>query len=120
MKLQRGFGLNTLMVGGAIFAVVALLAMKVLPPWMEYGNLVKAVKGTATDTSLQDATVAQVRAAFGRRADMDDVKSVTPQDLDITKEGGDLVISFSYSKKVPLFGNASLVFDFEGSSSAKR
>jgi hypothetical protein len=50
---------------------------------------------------------------------MDDVKSVTPQDLDITKEGGELVISFKYEKKVPLFANVSLVFDFEGSSSGK-
>jgi hypothetical protein len=104
------------MIGGAVLAMAALLAMKALPPWIEYGNLMKAVKGTATDTSLKDASVAQVRAAFSRRADMDDVKSVTPQDLDITKEGGELVISFSYVQKVPLFGNVSLVFDFEGSS----
>ncbi len=116
MKLQRGLSLNSLMIGGVVLAMVALLAMKALPPWIEYGNLMKAVKGTATDSSLKDASVAQVRAAFGRRADMDDVKSVTPQDLDITKEGGELVISFSYVKKVPLFSNVSLVFDFEGSS----
>jgi hypothetical protein len=104
------------MVGGAVLAVASLLAMKAIPPWIEYGNLVKAVKGTATDSGLKDASVKQVRDAFGRRADMDDVKSVTPQDLDITKEGGELVISFVYAKKVPLFGNVSLVFDFEGSS----
>jgi hypothetical protein len=120
MKFQRGIGLNTLMLGGAVLALASLLLMKALPPWMEYGNLVKAVKGTAADTSLKDATVTQVRAAFSRRADMDDIKSVTPQDLDITKEGGELVISFSYEKKVPLFANVSLVFDFEGSSSAKQ
>ncbi|MDP1734117.1 MAG: DUF4845 domain-containing protein [Sulfuritalea sp.] len=119
MKLQRGISLNTLMLGGAALALLALLAMKVAPPWMEYGNLVKAVKGTASDAGLKTATVTQVRAAFGRRADMDDVKSVTPQDLDITKEGGELVISFKYEKKVPLFANVSLVFDFEGSSSGK-
>jgi len=47
---------------------------------------------------------------------MDDVKSVTPDDLDITKEGGELVISFAYTSKVPLVGNASLVYDFEASS----
>ena len=116
MKFQRGLSLNTLMVGGAVLALASLLLMKALPPWMEYGNLVKAVKGTAADTSLKDASVKQVQAAFARRADMDDVKSVTPQDLDITKEGGELVISFKYEKKVPLFGNTSLVFDFEGSS----
>lgn len=116
MKYQRGLSLNTLMIGGAVVALLSLLAMKSAPPWIEYGNLTKAVKGTAGDTSLKDATVTQVRAAFTKRADMDDIKSITAQDLDITKEGGELVISFSYSKKVPLFHNVSLVFDFEGSS----
>ena len=116
MKLQRGLSLNVLMIGGAILALISLLAMKALPPWIEYGNLVKAVKGTAADSGLREATVAQVRAAFEKRAEIDDIKSVTSQDLDITKEGGELVISFSYVKKVPLFKNVSLVFDFEGSS----
>ena len=116
MKFQRGLSLNTLMLGGMVLALISLLAMKALPPWMEYGNLVKAVKGTASDAGLKDASVAKVREAFARRADMDDVKSVTAQDLDITKEGGELVISFKYEKKVPLFANVSLLFDFEGSS----
>ncbi|MCX7147815.1 MAG: DUF4845 domain-containing protein [Rhodocyclales bacterium] len=116
MKLQRGLSLNTLMVGGAILGLVSLLLMKALPPWMEYGNAVKAIKGTAADSSLKDASMKQVRDAYARRADMDDVKSVPAADLDITKDGGELVLSFKYEKKIPLFGNASLVFDFEASS----
>ncbi len=44
------------------------------------------------------------------------MKSITGQDLEVTKEGGELVISFAYTKKVPLFKNVSLVFDFEGAS----
>jgi hypothetical protein len=119
MKLQRGVSLNALMIGGVVLALVALLAMKAVPPWIEYGNLMKAVKGTATDGSLKEASVAKVRDAFAKRADMDDVKSVTAQDIEVTKEGDELVISFEYSKKVPLFGNTSLVFDFEGSSAKK-
>ena len=119
MKLQRGVSLNGLMIGGVIVALVALLAMKAVPPWIEYGNLLKAVRGTATDATLKDASVTQVRQAFARRADMDNVTSVAPQDLDVTKEGDELVISFEYSKKVPLFSNVSLVFDFEGSSAKK-
>jgi type II secretory pathway component PulJ len=47
MKLQRGFSLNTVMIGGVVFAVLALFAMKVLPDWIEYGKVVKAVKATA-------------------------------------------------------------------------
>jgi hypothetical protein len=116
MKLQRGFSLNTVMIGGVVFALVALLAMKVLPDWIEYGKVAKAVKATAIDTSLKDASVPQVRAAFSRRADIDEIKSITAQDIEITKEGGELVIAFEYTKKISLFGNVSLVFDFEGSS----
>jgi len=116
MKFQRGLSLNGMVLIGAGLGMVALLAMKAVPPWIEYGNAVKAIKGTATDSSLKDASVAQVRAAYGRRADMDDVKSIPPADIDITKEGGELVITFKYEKKVPLFHNVSLVFDFEGSS----
>ena len=116
MKFQRGLSMNALMMGGVVIAVGSLLLMKALPPWMEYGTLVKTIKATAADVGLKDAPMAQVRAAFTRRAEMDDIKSVTAQDLDITKEGGELVISFAYSKKIPLMGNASLIFDFEGSS----
>lgn len=120
MKLQRGFGLNTIMIGGVVVALSALLAMKVLPDWIEYGKLVKVLKATAADTSLKDASVAQVRAAYARRAEIDEIKNVSAQDLDITKDGGDLVISVEYSRKIPLFGNVSLVFDFEGSSAVKQ
>jgi hypothetical protein len=47
---------------------------------------------------------------------VDNIQAITAQDLDISKDGGDLVITFSYPKKVPLAGNVSLMFDFAGSS----
>lgn len=116
MKLQRGLTLNGMLIGSALIGVLALFAMKVLPEWIEYGKVVKAIKATAIDPTLKDATVAQVRASFARRADIDELRGVSPDDLDISKEGGELIISVSYVRKIPLFGNASLVFDFEGSS----
>lgn len=119
MKSQRGVSLNGLMIGSVIFALVALLTMKVLPEWIEYGKILRVVKATAGDSSLKEATIPDVRAAYDKRADIDVIKSVTGQDIDVSKEGGELVISFAYTKKVPLFYNVSLVFDFEGSSAKK-
>ena len=116
MKSQRGLSLNTMMIGSAVLAVFALLGMKAVPPWIEYANVLKAIRATAADGSLKEASVAQVRTSYGKRAEIDNVQSVRPEDLDITKEGGELVISFAYTSKVPLFKNTSLVFDFEGSS----
>jgi hypothetical protein len=102
--------------GSVVVALIALVAMKSLPEWIEYGKIVKAVKSTATDAGLKDATVSQVRAAYQKRSEIDEIKSVTAQDIEITKEGNELVIAFAYTSKVHLFSNVSLVFDFEGSS----
>ncbi|HEY8856120.1 MAG TPA: DUF4845 domain-containing protein [Rugosibacter sp.] len=119
MKFQRGVSLNGLLIGSVIFALLALLTMKVLPVWIEYGEILKVVKATAKDSSLKEAAIPDVRAAYDKRADIDLIKSVTGQDIEVGKEDGELVISFAYAKKVPLFYNVSLVFDFEGSSAKK-
>lgn len=116
MKFQRGVSLNGLLIGGVIFALLALLTMKVLPEWIEYGKIIKVVKATAADSNLKEASPGQVRESFDKRADIDVIKSITGQDLEIVKNGGKLTLSFAYTKKIPLFANVSLVFDFEGSS----
>jgi hypothetical protein len=41
---------------------------------------------------------------------------VKPQDLEITKEGNEIVVSFAYEKRIPLFYNISVLIDFAGSS----
>lgn len=119
MRKQRGLSLTTMLVACAVLFVGALVGMKVMPEWIEFGKIKKAVVATAGDGSLREGTVAQVRQAYQKRAEIDDIKSIGPQDLEITKEGSELVISFAYQKKVPLFANVSLVFDFEGASNTK-
>lgn len=119
MKFQRGVSLNGLMIGAVIFALVALLAMKVLPEYIEYGKVTKAVKAASGDGSLKDVSVAQVRTSLQKRMEIDDIKSIELNDFQITKENGELVISFAYQRKVHLFKNVSLLFDFEGSSNSQ-
>ena len=47
---------------------------------------------------------------------IDEVKVITSNDLEITKDGGDVVISFAYKKEVPLFSNVGLYIDFDANS----
>jgi hypothetical protein len=41
---------------------------------------------------------------------------VKASDLEVTKEGNDVVISFAYRKEVPIAGNVGLYVDFVGRS----
>jgi hypothetical protein len=61
-------------------------------------------------------TVVDVQRAFDRSAAIDDINSIGPKDLDITKDGDNFVVSFAYSKKIELVAPVSLVIDYKGSS----
>lgn len=119
MKYQRGVSLNGLMFGAVILGVISLGAMKVAPELIEFNQINKAIVATANDPALKDASVAKIREAYSKYAEIDNIKKVAPGDLDVTKEGAEVVISFAYTSKIPLFSNVSLVFDFEGSSNKK-
>jgi len=98
-----------------VIVIVAIGGLKIAPAYIEYYKVKKAIVGIAQTNSR--ATVTEVREAFNRRAAIDDIDVIAGRDLDVTKEGNDIVISFAYPKRISLFGNVSVVFDFAASSS---
>lgn len=107
---QRGMGFigTILMLIGIV--LIAVAGLKLVPAYIEYFTIKKAI--TAIGNSGEATTPQQVRTAFQRRADVDDIVAVKANELDVTKED----ISFAYEKRVPLFANVSVVIDFAGSS----
>ena len=57
-------------------------------------------------------SVRDIRAAFDRRNAIEDVKHVRGEDLEITKEGGETVITANWSVKIPMVYNASACLEF--------
>lgn len=116
MNKQKGVSVFVMMIimGGLILC--AVLGLKVGPAYLEFLQIKKALLGIAESGELRSGSVNDVRKAFERRAQVDSITAINSGDLDISKDGGELVIAFSYPKKVPLFGNVSLLFDFAGSS----
>ena len=106
------FGILLICVG---MVLVAIGGLKVVPAYIEYFAVKKAVTGIVQSGEAK-GTVADIRRSFDKRAQVDDITVVSGGDLEITKEGSDVVVSFAYPKKIPLFGNVSIFFDFAGSS----
>lgn len=112
---QQGMTLSGLLVGAFVVALLALLGMKVVPEYMEHRQIVSAVKKVAAGSDAA-TSVAQIRAAFDRQANVDYITAINGADLDISKEAGTIVVSFAYEKRIPLVANVSLLLDFTGSS----
>jgi Tfp pilus assembly protein FimT len=112
--LQRGVSLSGLLVAGVIVAIVAVLGMKIVPDVIEYFQVKSTINAIAHDGNL--ASVADVRNAFNRYADIDQISSVNGNDLEVVKSGSGFAVSIAYERRIHLFGPASLVLDFEASS----
>jgi len=111
---QRGVTLTGLIVVLFVGVVVLLLAMKLIPPYIEYGTAKKAIEAIARDR--QASTTQEVRRAFDARAAIDNIEVIKATDLEITKEGDGVVIAFAYRKEVPLFANVGVYIDFAANS----
>lgn len=114
MKYQRGVALSGLIFWGVVITLVAVLGMKVVPTTVEYYKILKDIKATVAKVG-PDATVADVRKTFDNFATVDQL-DFKPEQLDVSKEKGKIVISFDYDKRIPLFGNVSLVINYKGST----
>ena len=112
---QKGVSLGALLVVCVVVILCALVGLKVAPAYIEYGQIKKTVANLAQGGDAK-GSVAEIRKAFDRNALINDISTISGQDLDITKEGGEVVVGFAYSKKVPLFSNLSLLIEFTGSS----
>jgi len=115
-KRQQGLGFAGVIILLIAIVFIAIIGMKLVPAYIEYFTIKKAITGMTQSGELRGGSVADVRKAFDRRAAVDDITALRPEDLEITKEGNEIVVSFAYEKRVPLFYNISVLIDFAGSS----
>jgi hypothetical protein len=110
---QQGVSIMALIFGLALLIVVAIFGMKLVPSYLEF----RAAKGAIDQLSRASAaSPADIRRSFESRTAVDDISSLKATDLEITKQGNQVVISFSYRKEVPLFSNIGLYIDYAASS----
>ena len=75
---------------GLIVVFLLIIGSKVVPAVVEYIAIERAVQKIKNEAT----TVRDIQTAFERHRTIDDITSITAADLDITKEGDKIVISF--------------------------
>lgn len=111
---QTGVSLSGLIIVLVILVFVALLGFKIGPAYSEFFTAKSMIKTIAAEN--RGGTVQTIRKAWNTKTMIDDIKSISGDDLEITKDGGDIVISFAYKKEIPLFSNMGVYVDFAANS----
>jgi hypothetical protein len=111
---QDGVSLSGLIMVLAIIGVIAVLGMKILPTVTEYLAIKKAINTSRT----AGPTPADIRRSFGNTATIENIESISAKDLVLVKNGDGYDISFSYERRIPLFGPAVLLLAYQGTTAA--
>ena len=108
---QRGLSFLGLLVIGGLLVVVGVLTAQVVPTVIEYQAVVSAANKASSGNS-----VAEIRSIFNKAAAVDDIKSITGKEIEITKEGDKIIVSFAYQREIHLVGPGYLTLKYSGRS----
>lgn len=113
-RQARGVSLIGLLFWAVVLGSVALVVMKVLPTVNEFYTIQRAVDKVAREGG---ATVPSIRSAFDKQKEIEySIASISGKDLDITKDGDRVVVSFAYDKEIELIAPVFLVIKYQGRS----
>lgn len=109
---QRGLSFIGLIFFGGILACIGVMLAQVAPTVIEYQSISKAVNKAAREGN----SVVEVRTIFDKAADIDYITAISGKDLDVTKDGDKVVVSFAYNKEIHMVGPAYLLMKYSGRS----
>ena len=108
---QRGISFIGILFVGGVIACTGIIAAQVFPTLVEFQAITKAASKAAAGN-----TVPEARSIFDKAAAIDDIKSITGKDLEVTKENEKTVVAFAYTREIHLAGPAFLLLKYNGRS----
>ena len=108
---QRGLSFIGLLFVGSMLAMAGVVLAQFVPTYIEYQAVSKAA-----NKAREGNSVAEVRSIFDKATAIDNISSISGRDLDVTKEGDKIVVSFAYQREIHLTGPAWLTLKYAGRS----
>jgi hypothetical protein len=109
---QHGLTISGFVFTAIVVVGCVMIGFRTMPSYIEYFT-VKKILAKTLDDAKEGVSLYQFRRDFDLKASADYVDSVRGTDVEMSKEGNTRVASVAWSKTLPLFGNVSLLLDFE-------
>ncbi len=108
---ERGLSMTGFLFTTIVIIVVALVAFRVVPSYIEYFTVQKALDQTMVEVA--NPTIQDIRRSMDRRLGADYVDSVSASEVLVGREGNTIVATLSWQKILHMIGNASILLEFE-------
>ena len=112
LSRQRGITTIGMALIIALVAFFALLILRLAPMYIEYFKVVSAMDSLAQEEDLSSRGQPEIWKLLSRRMEIDDVHSVTKDDVDISFEGKQATVEVTYEVRAPIAGNIEVIGTF--------
>jgi hypothetical protein len=113
-KQQRGMTTIGLVMLLAVFGLIAFGVLQLIPVYLENMKVVQVLNQVKGDFEGQNASVAQIKTAIGKRVDIEDLREFDwRNDFVITRSPNGYWISTEYDRKKAYVANVFLLVEFE-------
>jgi len=109
---QQGMTLIGWVVTLAVLGFFALIAIRLVPVYIESYTVGSVLKDMASEGQLAGETKHALRETFGKRLSINEARHVSRKDLKITDVAGGHQLVVDYEARVPLISNIDLVASF--------
>ena len=112
---QGGLTMTGFLITAIVAVAVVMIGFRMVPPYIEYFT-VKKVMGRTLEASKEPFSLYQFRRDFDLKASADYIDSVQGSDIQVAKEGNNLVATATWTRTLHLVGNVSLLLEFEATT----
>lgn len=96
----------------AVLGFLVLLALRLMPAYMEYFSVVNSVKSVA-EQSTAETPFTEMRRGISRRFQVNSISDVRADDIGIVRDGDGIYLHVDYEVRRPVMGNVDAIVSFE-------
>jgi len=112
---QKGLSITGFLFVAMVLVIFAMVGFRVAPAYMEYYSVQKALQ-RALDEARDRGSLREIQTSFQRFADSGYIDSVRGADIEVTRQGNEVIASVSWTRKLHMVANASLFLEFEATA----
>lgn len=109
---QQGMTLLGALMLAAIVAFFAYVAIKLAPIYIENFGVTSSLKSLGEEEGLQGIGAGEIRSRLLKRLEVNNVRSVTPEQIKIRSEENFRIVTIDYEVRTRFYGNLYLVVAF--------
>ncbi|MCF6282990.1 MAG: DUF4845 domain-containing protein [Candidatus Polarisedimenticolaceae bacterium] len=109
---QRGLSYTGWLMAIAIVAVIAVMAFRIVPVYMQHATVVTIIESLQDEPDIGRKSRAEIRALLGKRFNMNMITGVSSNDITITKKNHTMFVELNYQVKEPVVHNMEVLITF--------